>query len=414
MLSDAAGAPFSIAVVSDTQNYVSHRNQREGGFPFDTREMLYDMMAYLARNARSAGGEIAFVSGLGDNWQHPSIAEPDQLSLDRGMRAIGNPVIEDLLPASPEQLLSIEMPAARAAWNIIADRLPFCVIPGNHDYDHLWTDHEFPAEIGGGIKGNKVEGIGGLQVSGLANWTNIFGASSPFFDGKAWYVSFHDEGCSSAQIFSAGGYRFLHLGLEMCPNEETLAWADGVINAYPGLPTIVSIHEFLNEEGERASIVYLDMTLRDSRRFGPARLWERFISRHDQILMTLNGHFHGVRHRIDLNQHGHKVYQFLVNYQGRKQSLKDTGSSARVIDGIGDGWLRLLRFDLAAAMPTLYLRAYSTHYKGFAPDLPRYAEWYGKEHPGMPAEEFLRLDDIAFDLEDFRQRFGPPGAAADP
>lgn len=32
----------------------------------------------------------------------------------------------------------------------------------------------------------------------------------------------------------------------------------------------------------------------------------------------------------------------------------------------------------------------------------------------MPAEEFLRLDDIAFDLEDFRQRFGPPGAAADP
>ena len=72
------------------------------------------------------------------------------------------------------------------------------------------------------------------------------------------------------------------------------------------------------------------------------------------------------------------------------------------------------RIDLAAAMPTLYLRAYSTHYKGFAPDLPRYAEWYGKEHPGMPAEEFLRLDDIAFDLEDFRQRFGPPGAAADP
>ena len=35
----------------------------------------------------------------------------------------------------------------------------------------------------------------------------------------------------------------------------------------------------------------------------------------------LNGHFHGAAHRIDDNHHGRKVYQFLTDYQGRKQSL---------------------------------------------------------------------------------------------
>ncbi len=131
----------------------------------------------------------------------------------------------------------------------------------------------------------------------------------------------------------------------------------------------------------------------------------------DQILCTLNGHFHGVMNRIDTNDHGHKVYQFLVNYQCRKQTFKATGSDAAIFDGIGDGWLRLMTFDLAGEAPTLRLRAYSTHYKAFASDLPLYTQWYGHEHPEMTPAEFVGLDECNFDLDDFRERFGMPSLA---
>ncbi len=51
---------FTVAVVPDTQNYVSYRNQRAAGFPFNARELLWDMMHFIARNAVGNGGEIAF------------------------------------------------------------------------------------------------------------------------------------------------------------------------------------------------------------------------------------------------------------------------------------------------------------------------------------------------------------------
>jgi hypothetical protein len=103
-----------VAVICDTQNYVDHNNQREAGFPLNAREMLWDMMSHIARNARSNGGDIAFATGLGDNWQHPSVAGPDAQHAATG--AAANPVIERILPASPDALREVEMPAVRRAW----------------------------------------------------------------------------------------------------------------------------------------------------------------------------------------------------------------------------------------------------------------------------------------------------------
>jgi len=76
-----------------------------------------------------------------------------------------------------------------------------------------------------------------------------------------------------------------------------------------------------------------------------------------------------------------------------------------VFDGIGDGWLRLMEFDLDAQRPRLRLRAYSTYFKAYASDLPQYAAWYGHEHPEMSEAEFRALDDVEFDLVDFHTRF---------
>jgi hypothetical protein len=404
---------FSVAVICDTQNYVDHNNQREAGFPLNAREVLWDMTAHIARNAQAHGGDIAFVTGLGDNWQHPSVAGPDAAHAGQG--AAANPVIERMLPASPEAVRAVEMPAVRQAWETIAQVLPFSVVPGNHDHDYLWTDPAHPPLVteSEGLPIELIDQIGGLHVGELGNWTEVFGSDRPLFADKPWYVASFRDGACSAQVFDGGGYRFLHLGMEMCPDQAAIDWAQGVIDAHAGLPTILSIHEFINERAERQSIGALDLTRIDPERHGPQALWDKLIAPNDQILVTLNGHFHGVSQRVDRNHHGHQVYQFLVNYQSRKQMLAASVPGAKVLDGVGDGWIRLLTFDLAGDTPRLRLRAYSAHFKAFAEDLPDYARWYGHEHPALSPAAFLALDHAEIVLDDFRERFGRPTMARD-
>src|SRR3546814_6040565 len=56
----AEDGKFTIAVVPDTQYYTDYRHQTEEGFPFDARELFFDQMQYIAANAESEGGDIAF------------------------------------------------------------------------------------------------------------------------------------------------------------------------------------------------------------------------------------------------------------------------------------------------------------------------------------------------------------------
>lgn len=396
---------FTIAVVSDTQNYASYRNQREAGFPFNAREVLWDMMHFVARNAVRNGGEIAFATALGDMWQHQLSADVDPVHAQRGDKSIVNPLLASHIPPAPEQVENVEIPAIKAAYEILAGQLPFSVIPGNHDHDHMWSDADYPPQPGADWTSLRLQDVGSLHCGSLENWTRNFGAQTPFFQNQPWYVSSFRQGANSAQMFIGGTHRFLHLGMEMSPDGEVIAWAESVLKAFPGVPTIVSIHEFLNGDGERKSLECLDLSRLDHERHGPERLWDRFISRHDQILAVLNGHFHGVRQRVDQNQHGHQVFQFLSNYQSRKQSLRGAFPGATVIDGIGDGWLRLMEFDLDPQRPRLRLRAYSTYFKAFSSELPHYADWYRDEHPDMPEAEFRALDDVEFELVDFHARF---------
>ncbi len=81
---------FTIAVLPDTQNYVDFVHQRAEGFPFDARDMFLQQMQNVVENVQSQGGEIAFVSHLGDVWQHGSL-EIDPAHAREGFRALPNP-----------------------------------------------------------------------------------------------------------------------------------------------------------------------------------------------------------------------------------------------------------------------------------------------------------------------------------
>lgn len=402
---------FTIAVIPDTQNYIDFTHQKTEGFPFDASEMFLDQMKYIADNSVSNGGEIVFATSVGDVWQHQS-RPIDPEHARRGLKAVPNPFMERLRFVPTEKVHDIEMPMARRGYRLLAGKLPFSVVPGNHDYDAMWTDSEHPPT--NKVDSHSLNGLGMLHSGGLDNFRSVFGNGSEFFKGKPWYVDSHDGGADSAQIFEAGGYRFLHIGLQFDPPDETLEWAATVLKRYPGLPTIVSTHDFLSSTGERRPASVIDSQAVDPlHNNNPDIIWEKLVRKHDQIFLILCGHQHGQATRVDVNDFGHQVHQMLADYQGRWQTAKDVGvqSDEPGIMGVGDGWLRLLTFGLAETVPTLSVRTYSTHYKKFSTEIPEYAAWYRQfEQPRTSDEEFVRRDDFSVALSDFSKRFGPPSA----
>jgi hypothetical protein len=257
--------------------------------------------------------------------------------------------------------------------------------------------------------------LGLLHIGGLENVLSVFGAKSELFADKPWYLSSYHGGTSSAQKFGAGGYSFLHLALEMSPDDAVLAWASSVIAANPGLPTIVTTHDFLNNDAERKPASIIDLKAADPTHNNAEDLWAKFLSRHDQIFLLVCGHQHGQSRRVDKNAAGHDVHQILADFQDRGQSSIDAGVPLRpgfrgmVPVPIGDGWFRLMHFDTSGETLRIQVRTYSPHYGGHSTEIKDYASWYKEwEDPKLSDHEFMGEDEFALELTDFRARFGAP------
>jgi hypothetical protein len=398
---------FTIAMIPDTQNYLDYRHQRGEGFPFDANAMFLEQMRYIADNVESVGGEIAFVTAVGDVWQHQSLPI-DPGHEKRGFRRLPHPVLDEHLAPTPKTRSS-EMPIAQAGYQLIAGKVPFSVVPGNHDYDAMWFN---PPRLGPQAS-EAASSSGSIHVGGLSNFNSVFGSTSTFFANKPWYVAAHDGGADSAQVFRAGGYRFLHIGLQFDPPNASLRWAASVIRRFRGLPTIISTHDYLNTAGERRPNPSIDAAALDPQDNSPEMVWQKLISQHDQIFMVLCGHQHGQTVRVDRNRDGKNVYQILADYQSRGQTAKDAGISDIRTPGVGDGWMRLMEFDMSGTVPLVRVRTYSTHYKRNSIDTPQYARWYkAKEKPELSDEAFHREDDFQLRLTDFHARFDRHGRAA--
>jgi 3',5'-cyclic AMP phosphodiesterase CpdA len=366
---------FTIAVIPDTQNYTDYTHQKAAGFPFDASQIFLEQMSYIAAHAQSAGGDIAFVTSMGDIWQHQT-AWMDPAHEARGLARAKN-AFWDPITAPAKQTREFEIPLALRGYRMLIGRVPFSVVPGNHDYDAMWT-HQTRAAA----PGLNPRTAGALHTGGLTNFTRAFSPRSEFFKDRAWYVAANDDGGDSAQIFDAGGYRFLHIGLQFDAPNASIAWAASVIARYPGLPTIVSTHNYLDNDGGRKTDPVADNHALDAEANTPEMVCDKLISRHDQIFLVLCGH-RGHAFSVDRNRAGHEVYQVMSNYQGRRQTAIAAGLAEG--DGIGDGWMRLLVFDLTSDVPSIHVRTWSTHYKRF----------------GTEAQ-----DDFLIPLTGFKLRFG--------
>jgi predicted nucleic acid-binding protein len=387
------------------------------GIPIDAAEMLFDQVDFIARNLESEGGEIAFVTHVGDVWQHAT-GGIDAEHLAMGLQEDSESTILRYIAPDP-RALTVEAPAADRAFRKLADRVPFSIVPGNHDYDGFWFDSRFAA---GGLDPHdpirRVSRYWMAHYGRLDNFNSIFGDQSAVFADRPWRVGSFNGGANSATLFEAAGYQFLHLGFELAPEDDVLQWAEGMIGRYPGLPTIVTIHDHLNIDGERLPNPAVDLKAVHPEHNSPEDLWQKFLSRHHQVFLVLSGHQHGQSRRVDSGAGGGKVWQLLADYQHRHQALQHVFGEGRVPTtpigpaDLGDGWIRLLNFDFTGPIARLQVRTYSTHFKAYASDLPEYARWYkSAEHPELSDAQFLAEDEFSIDLDDFYRRFGQPARA---
>lgn len=309
-----SAAPFTVAVLPDTQFYSQT-------YP----ETFLDQTRWITENR--AARSIAFVTHLGDIVQNNAKGTTrNALEWQRADAALD--LLDGDLATNPDGLI------------------PYSVAIGNHDTDVMWS-----------------------KPGVATRYEEYFGAHR--YAARSWYVENSALTGNHAQVFTAGGYRFLHLTLQFEPLDSDLAWARAVMARHPGLPTILSTHSYVEPSaaGRRATLQGQPGTTADPANSGE-QVFQKLVRTSPQIFLVMNGHFGGEFHQVSTNAFGQPVLELAADYQGR-------------VNG-GDGWMRLLEFDTAVG---------EVRVQTYSPKL----------------DQFERDADSEFTLPcDFRGRYGEP------
>lgn len=362
---------FTVAVVPDTQRYSDVKLPQPRG-----EETFRQQMQYLVDKRDEKN--LVFVSFVGD------IVETGGGRWRMGpkgyVRRVDIGELEYLWQSDQTGFRDFD---TRAEWDI-ANRaisvltragIAFGMVPGNHDYD----DH--PDKWDPNFQG-KTRPVP-VAVDGRT-WDFYFGPKSPHFLDKPWYGGSFDQGMNSYQFFSGGGRRFLHLSLEFNPGPAALTWAQGVIDANPGLPVIMSTHNWLLPAAKSEG-GYSPGVADGTNHLFPQEIWDRFVRKNPAIFLILCGHqitgtgikgvVQGENLRIDRNDAGYPVYQVLQDYQDYTVGPDGQPGSANG----GAGWLRFIEFDTDRR---------KIHFYTYSTLLNRYAGRNGEQTFGVDSAQY--------------------------
>jgi hypothetical protein len=272
----AKGA-FSVIVLPDTQNYSERYPQT-----------YVAQTNWIVENQKDRN--IAFVLHLGDITNNNAAKEWDN---------------------------------AQAAMRVLDGKIPYALVPGNHDYSE-----------GGGCS-DRTTLLNDYFLARQYRGTPTFGGT---YDKEPERLE------NSFHRFSAEGRDFLVLALEFGPRRDVVRWANEVAAQHKDRAGILITHAYM----------YYDDTRYDWKKYGekqrwnphaygvaPAtdhdvcdgeELWNTLVARHENFVLTVNGHVleDGLGRTVSASPAGRDIHQVLVNFQMRPKG--------------GDGWLRILEF----------------------------------------------------------------------
>jgi hypothetical protein len=219
-----------------------------------------------------------------------------------------------------------EWQLATAALSRLHGKVPVGTVAGNHDADLI-----------------------GNRSTDYAMYREYCGRT--MLKDSPTLVALSEDECSSLHKITTPGMAFLSLHLEPDVRASTIAWALEQMDKFPKLPVLLTTHNYLNDV-TRARDKTTSMRL-----FGNSAddLFQGFIRKQPRVFCVLGGHqFYagGEFSQLSTNDAGGQVIELLQDYQARPNG--------------GDGWLRLLRFNIKAKK--LIVQTYSPVLKRYETD----------------------------------------------
>lgn len=284
--------PWSIVVLPDTQNYTRYSSVTETTY--------HKQMQWIVKNKNTKTiPNLKMVLHMGDITNDNT---------------------------------DVQWKIAKQAHDILKKaNIPFAVVNGNHDYR---------------VKG----GLGSRSTSKFETYfpesylKTIKGYGGIYAKHNTYYN------------FKAGNQEYIVLNLEYYPRQQTLCWANSLLqkpeNANKKI--IMATHANIGRKDDKTKIP--NYTGHSKLEFVPngakgQEVWHYFTRRHSNMLMALSGHVGGSERREDKGLNGNIVEQILTDYQFDAPCAQDKLSQCTAKNycahntGAGNGWLRILTFD---------------------------------------------------------------------
>jgi mannan endo-1,4-beta-mannosidase len=212
--------------------------------------------------------------------------------------------------------------AAREAFFILDDKIPYTFVPGNHDMGN-------DADIRNTDNFNRY-----FPYDKYVHTSHFGGAFQTDKMDNTWHT------------FTAGGIQWLILSLEFGTRNGVLEWAEKVIKKHPAHKVIINTHDYMYSDNTRMGNGddWLPQSYGIGKEMGEnavnngEQIWEKLISRYKNIFMVLSGHVlhSGTGTLVSKGKHGNDVYQMLANYQEGVEGVTKGGN----------GYMRIITIDI--------------------------------------------------------------------
>lgn len=200
--------------------------------------------------------------------------------------------------------------------------VPYTLVRGNHDiYDTEPKDTATPDLTG-------TKGQGFIKYFGGTNFyaqqfKNPNGYEAGYYEGtlaNSKGVEETDEVVNAWMTVEADGDKWLIMALDWGAHDSVLAWASDIIEAHPNHRVIITTHNYLSATGD-----HTDNRLSGDITSGLEKqgfnngdgIWDKLVSRHSNIELTLSGHISASNIVIKQNEgvYGNTVTQMLIDAQ---------------------------------------------------------------------------------------------------
>ncbi|MEO2046468.1 MAG: LamG-like jellyroll fold domain-containing protein [Pirellulales bacterium] len=226
---------------------------------------------------------------------------------------------------------------AASEWLVVEPRINDTFVAGNMEYVMVTGNHD----------------MDGATMDRPSELVNTY-FSPPTATGMV-VKDANDIRNTYTRITMPDGIDYMFLCLEWRPDDTTLDWASGVLVANPGDKVIVVTHEnlwegLLQDANGHANAVRSAPT---SSSTAGQDLWDRFTSKHDNIVMVLSGHAVFIGGQTDDDQEGSFGWM-------NTPSLHEANPKGRIVHDLtynsqdnqynagiasGGGWMRLYEFN---------------------------------------------------------------------